>query len=395
MTLRRHNPTTDSPKWGVTKWGFLLFVALYAGRLSLERWMIVNSSRTTSSSTVAPSSVSDPKHLLRTSTSENVIVTADIVDEYYTKQDHNPRHFFDCNAEDALCTWFRPLQFFDTPSSPGYTFRQRAHAVQYNNSLPDGIQPHLTPNYARAVLKKPHLGVARPDEQFPGDLTYVHVKKAGGITMKYAFQMFEAPYRIGANYSSEVIYTSKHDAMGPIKFQKNVQDFVNKTQLFSFVRHPIDKFLSGSSQAVKGHQKGEPCGNDIVADTNATGKMQCFLSVLKQGQFVNEHLHPMSVELYQFIEMATQRRQDIGNAANSTSSQLQIALFPLTQIPAVLEYMGVPVFQSNGKRQTGYDRRHLTPQMTRDICELFQADVVLMRQLQLLEKDPMIEECPM
>jgi hypothetical protein len=51
--------------------------------------------------------------------------------------------------------------------------------------------------------------------------------------MKYAFQMFVAPYRMGANYTNSIIYTVKQRKMGPEQFQELVLSFSNTTQFFA------------------------------------------------------------------------------------------------------------------------------------------------------------------
>ena len=142
---------------------------------------------------------------------------------------------------------------------------------------------------------------------------------------------------MGANYTNSIIYTVKQRKMGPEQFQELVLSFSNTTQFFAFVRDPIDKFVSGSSQAVKEQNrngKGGPC----FKIEDAKEKMTCFLQKLKRQEIVDEHLFPMSVELYQMM-----MGQDV-----------KVAIIPLSNMPLLLEYMGIHNFKSNGRKGKGY-----------------------------------------
>jgi hypothetical protein len=66
--------------------------------------------------------------------------------------------------------------------------------------------------------------------------------------------------------------------------------------------------------------------------------MTCFLQKLKRQEIVDEHLFPMSVELYQMM-----MGQDV-----------KVAIIPLSNMPLLLEYMGIHNFKSNGRKGKGY-----------------------------------------
>ena len=96
--------------------------------------------------------------------------------------DDEDSYFFKCDDPRSNCTFFQPFNFYESKDGAGYPYRVIAQNQSYGNP---GRSLHG--NYLRAALKK---GKEPPRPNFPHDITYIHVRKAGGITMKHSFDMF-------------------------------------------------------------------------------------------------------------------------------------------------------------------------------------------------------------
>jgi len=279
---------------------------------------------------------------------------------------HAATHLFDCDGIGSNCTWFRPIEFLESANS-------NSKVRDFVKSQAYGSPSRKIPaNYCRAYLKQGSNDTSRfkpPKPYFPSDLTYIHVRKVGGISMKKVFRTFEAPYRIGVNYSIDVVYSVLEKTLGPIQFQNRVEMFLDTTLLFAFVRDPIDKFLSGSKQIMKHKRPTEGSCNPL--SNNSQENMKCLLQLLKRNgeqQFVDEHLAPQILDLYQIVAMGPQ----------PPSNTKKIALLPLSQITNVMEYMGVPTFHANDRKIGNYTKENLTPDMISDICLVYKIDVLML-----------------
>lgn len=267
-------------------------------------------------------------------------------------------YFFHCDDPRSNCTYFNPHQFFESKEGAGYPYRDLAHRQTYGMS-----NRTVDINYCRASLKE---GMAPPRPNFPKDLAYIHVHKAGGITLRYTFDMFPASYRIGSNYSTERIFAVQAKELGPVKMEENMRQMAELTVLFSFIRDPVDRFVSAASElAYQGSAVKRGKGKCYGADHGA-GYMQCFLDKLIAGEFVDAHLLPQAIELYPF------------GTGNPTT---KIALFTMASISEVQHNMGIVPFAGNKKKgvKAKYTVDTLTSEMIRSVCHHYKMDVAMVR----------------
>ena len=274
-----------------------------------------------------------------------------------THNDDEDSYFFKCDDPRSNCTYFQPFNFYESKDGAGYPYQVIAQNQSYGNP---GRSLHG--NYIRAALKK---GKEPPRPNFPHDITYIHVRKAGGITMKYSFSMFPATYRIGKNYTVDKVFTVKAMELGEAKMVSNIKALQRTSVMFTFVRDPVAKFVSGAGEVARQGSTGKK-RRACFGIEHGFKFLMCCLDLLKTGVFVDEHLIPQSTELYQFA---------MGNP-NAT-----VALFPMKHIGEVQRIIGVPEFASNKRKgvKARYTVNKLTDEMVRDLCEYYYMDVVMAR----------------
>jgi hypothetical protein len=154
--------------------------------------------------------------------------------------------------------------------------------------------------------------------------------------------------------------------LGEAKIVSNIKALQRTSIMFTFVRDPVAKFVSGAGEVAHQGPMGKNRRACFVIE-HSFKFLTCCLDLLKTGVFVDEHLVPQSTKLYQFA---------MGNP-NAT-----VALFPMKHIGEVQRIIGVHEFASNKKRgvvKARYTVNKLTDEMVRDLCEYYYMDVVMAR----------------
>ena len=280
------------------------------------------------------------------------------------------QHFLDCDGEDSACTYFYPTAFFDEPISPGYKFRAAAQRQLYGSQ-----NRSFDANWIQTTNPKlPHMNkTAYP----PNDFTYIHIKKAGGITMKYVmwrFAKFRKPYRAKDMFTKKS--RSRHAEIGERAFIDEMRVLANTTVFYTFVRDPISRFTSAMGQ-LKTTSRKESYANlhcpeleqlPKASDDFAQQEMKCVLRSMKQGNEVDEHFVLATHEMYQMMFGINAR----------------VAVFPVSKISDFMKSLDVD--QDSMNTASGSKSRYKNPalmeeEMVRDICTLYEPDVLVLRQV--------------
>lgn len=293
-----------------------------------------------------------------------VIRRSDVVFPVAHKRNNtlSPLDYLDCNRNESSCSYFYPSEFYDNSSSLGYRHRHDARQQVYGTS-----NRTVDANWARFQFNSP---------QQQQDWTYIHVRKAGGNTI------YEFARQVQTNFSKVEIMPSVPvhrlvQRIGEEEFIKRMKILVKQTEFFTFVRNPISRFVSAMGQVYdkKRHVlEGVGCS---YPNSSPTDEMACALKLLRNGHVVNSHLIPASIELYQMTSFYPKLNK-------------RVAVFPLE---AMNEFMGMwNVSPLKRNEAIGNKSRYSTDQLSRDmiadICKVYEADVQMMRMLNMP-----VEEC--
>jgi hypothetical protein len=156
----------------------------------------------------------------------------------------------------------------------------------------------------------------------------------------------------------------------------NIKSFHESSVMFSFIRDPIDLFVSAASEVVSQGSIVNRGKKECFGADHGTGYMQCFLTKLLAGEVVDMHFVPQSVELYRFA---------------MGSEKVKISLSAMNQIGAVQRMMGIDPFAGNKKKgiKTQYTVDKMTPEMIQDVCKVYSMDVAMARASGIL-----VPRCP-
>jgi hypothetical protein len=206
----------------------------------------------------------------------------------------------------------------------------------------------------------------------PHDFTYIHVRKVGGMTMKFMLHEFRHSVQ-GEGYVGDECYTVKGrkriQENGLESFVSNLQSIAKITQFYTFLRNPIEKFLSGMGQLMSSRPKSVAalnCGQDpITAPAEVT--LRCVIDALKSGDRVDEHLCLQSHELYQAL----------------VDTNVSVAVLPLDKLDEFIVSLGIDAFVMNDANQPQklkYKGVHLLDDnMVDELCQIYAADVHMLR----------------
>ena len=202
---------------------------------------------------------------------------------------------------------------------------------------------------------------------------YYHIHKNGGSTMN-----------VKDDPRVEAYYTPQEKRLGKDEFHaRALQTFQRawneqnqpgsaRTKptgpIFTFLRDPISRFLSGVGQSLK-LNKLRPCNKQYPSDT--VGLIDCVLSKIANKQsFLDEHLEPQAFELYHGM----------------MGMNLTVKVFDMKDIGKTLEaILGPGLRQSASRRRShgfvaGYNLSSsiLTQPLVRRICALYRVDILLL-----------------
>jgi len=259
------------------------------------------------------------------------------------------RNFLNCQLDDSPCSYFDPVAFYESPSS----FCGYAHLPQAQGQLYGNPNRTLHANWARFRSKD-------------FDMTYIHVRKAGGNTM-YEFATQQQQHNIQVEIMPSVQVHRLVQSIGEEAFIHKMKKMVNSTTFFTFIRDPISRFVSAMGQvAEKKVHVLQAVGCWFPNDP--TREMTCVLHHFKSDNMVNDHFIPASVEMYQIMFGIQDQR---------------VAVLPLAAINDLLKLWDIRPFRKN--EAVGIKKRYsvelLSEDMIQDLCRVYEADVCMMRSL--------------
>lgn len=194
--------------------------------------------------------------------------------------------------------------------------------------------------------------------------------------------MYDFARQLQANHS----YNVKVEIMPSVPVHKLVQRigqdaFIEKmkqmtieTTFFTFVRNPISRFCSAMGQIAE-QKRHVLQAVHCSFPKDAKREMACVLQLLLQGERVNNHLIPSSIELYQMMAF--------DNAG--ANQKKRVAVFPLVAVDDFLGLWDMPPFRQNEAMgiKARYSPNLLTSDMICDICHVYEVDVRMMRSLKM------------
>jgi hypothetical protein len=223
-----------------------------------------------------------------------------------------------------------------------------------------------------ALLKDNYIIFGNRSSSFS---VYYHIHKAGGTTMQHLQTPVE---KEDLNWETE-------RRIGKEAFDQTAVELLDDVRrqsafLFSFCRDPVLRFFSALGQLLsmpQRHFKLSPCHRH---KTSSQKLIQCVLDkIMNNGNsknYLDPHFMPQVYELYS----AVHQQEDIG-----------IQLFSLSSFDDFQRSCGVngnsnlPARYRVGKSLPGFPSlsidEALTPELLRQICELYRMDVIFLEAL--------------
>jgi hypothetical protein len=201
---------------------------------------------------------------------------------------------------------------------------------------------------------------------------YYHIHKNGGSTMNV--RSTELLPGIGKLQS---YYTSRENQLGHERFENETMTILGEARrasktmpIFTFLRDPVARFLSGVGQALKLNRLG-PCTKNR-SQKDSLDLLDCILTEIQVKKlYLDEHLEPQIFELYHGM----------------MGFDLQVHVMDLKTMDIVLEQVLGLRAQDKSRRQTrglvaGYNLSLslLTPTLVERICSVYRIDVLLVHE---------------
>ena len=295
-------------------------------------------------------------------------------------QSNHALHMLDCDKHNSTCRSFYPVDFFEHPLAPGYSVRHVARRELYDASP---HIPFLPINFIRfwhkGKIDNVTQGLPYQPIYPPPDFTYIHSRKAGGITMKFLGWRFMDARNISAGYRLKKQMTAETGLLlerwGHEYFAEQIRDMANKTQYFTLVRNPVSRFLSAMGQFVAlRHEQSAALnctadmGNIPAAKAPPAVMIRCVLQALRQGNPVDEHFGLATYEMYQA----------------TGGLNVSVSVLPLSVFGDFMQSLGVKPFRMN--KAKGVKRKYanvqlLQPDMIADLCHVYAPDVHMLRAI--------------
>jgi len=345
----------------------------------------------------------------RKQVSANVSVTK-------TKTDGSSPSIFNCDGFNGLCKYFYPSYFFvpdtfqnnnlqqqlrgnESPKqnkivsmngggSQFYEIYEELEDLRFNNSL----WPQM-PRIVLLEMTTKHLNT-RNAKLNHHKVSYLHVHKAGGTSIHFQSrqEIFQVREHMVYHWPLDLLHhhtyipTYKH-IQSSKKFKSLPEKWKeNEHILFSFIRDPLDRFISSIGQAM-GAQGSESDASDALQEEcikdeeysleNSRSTIQCCIDyIMEYGYFEELHFTPQAIEL----AFATQMYP------------IPVALFQYeTSYKDVISELGM---DPNKKMRDGnkdgmrplpvlseMTSADYTKAMKRQVCELYKVDVAMFRSL--------------
>lgn len=249
---------------------------------------------------------------------------------------------------------FRPVHFFQ--QGPGKVFLAQAMQTKKDLQL------------------KSRFFVFEPRNTTLCPFAYYHIHKNGGGTISKHVPLPMIQFNSDAERTMGTDnYTNATNAYMQTMFLQQQQQFTTSPFLFTFLRNPLDRFLSSLGQVLNGprgliRQRLAPCHNAMTTHD----LIQCTLSKMESNvSFLDDHLVPQSFELY------------IGLDQND----LNVHVMNMSDISTIVRLLG-----GHDKRENSavgvvanYPQFQLVPSVLtsdfrRRICHLYRADVLMLQQ---------------
>lgn len=295
--------------------------------------------------------------------------------------DDQDKSLLDCGDEGSPCAYFYPALFYDSPSGLGYMQNVTAKRQLYGS-------PYRTfhANWVRFTHEQQ-------------DYTYIHTRKAGGTTMKFVGEALtsngyaharnnrggttlkfsgQALTSNGTRFTADTQFTNRvkrrYEAIGETQFIDETKNMVNSTTLFTFVRDPLSRFCSAMGQVASKKKQQVSLQERGCFTGIAVNDMKCVLERMKNGDPVNEHFMQASIEMYQMSFSLHHVRVAVMSLKHLNSfNKAVLKMNPIRANTA----------DSRSRKKQAYSTNLLDHEMIRDICIVYEMDVIMMRSLGL------------
>lgn len=292
-----------------------------------------------------------------------------------------PQNLFDCAGVNASCIYFQPSNFFG--SGPGQPYRavvEKYWKVTTESSREDLFLHSIEKDVGVFAYLEWTDNTTQPPKQLPRSMIGIHIHKCGGTSVGRTFGRAEKDF---PQYQEVLFYAHNlRDRFGnnwhpaAIDLTRNAVERVEKDQregradhvIFSFVREPVSRFLSSVGEFLHSRNKKKICLEATTRDM-----LHCLLQTLKAtGLQLDQHFAPAAVDLYMFSLLGQPAR---------------ISLLPLNKMGEFRHMFGLPDTRVksavSSASYSGYNLSlsDLDADMLRDVCRLYEVDVILMRSL--------------
>jgi len=307
---------------------------------------------------------------------------------------------FNCGGPNGRCVYFYPTHFFNPEVGEGKTFRyilEHIDELRKRNELWRNM-PRIgfpTFSYNEQVTN------TMTNETFHRhNVTLIHVHKAGGTTI-HNFAFKAKTFQIGVTRHPLYQWRQEQNAMPGGRnqlayfhlstagtYKKHPEQWGSDDHvMFAFLRDPLERFISSIGQAMgaDGSQKnvvGEEFQSKCINGTEyslvtSRNTLQCCIDyVKKRGYYFEVHFTPQAVE----IGFATQM-YPIPVAIFKFEDSYQTVLTEMGINPNKKHRDGDQAGYRPSPVLTGMTSADYTPELIRQICELYEVDVIMHRSL--------------
>jgi hypothetical protein len=329
--------------------------------------------------------------------------------------EENPASFWNCDLLESPCRYLEPHYFFH--QGPGKEFVSKEQYKRLggtNNNLPAIMALSWWPSSAEQYKNDP----ANSENHclLPRNISFVHVHKCGGTTIKTLLvqtkNYFEAlapdmqanfqtlKYSFGGGSVAQKERNQQRrqahiDAMVQAQAQNNKGGNNNNHQeealVFATVRDPVERFVSAVQQVMHYH---EDFRSECLKRT-ARATLECAIRYCQTTNYLRDvHLIPMATHFRLWDEHANFRlaivhlrdipllAQYFGSAAimrtnsgHNNDATTEIERIPHGRDRSQIEYATSPILAHMTVQ------RDCTPKMLKELCQLYAIDVALMQTL--------------
>jgi hypothetical protein len=341
---------------------------------------------------------------LSSSSSSSISSASRIVNDVSVMEVHK-KGFFDCDQPESLCRFFQPKLFWQEGGLGQPFMKDYERLGGANKNLPacTALEWSWLPKSSNSttVSNTSTSNTSAYDYSYlPQRLSFVHMHKCGGTTIKSSLYDLSRKLKASASASSSSSSSSsslraktrsyRYSFGGGSTKQKETnqrarQDHVDaiKTSssssssqmdyfpVFCLVRDPVERFLSAVQQVM--HYNDELRSSCLKTTAKAT--IQCAIRDIASTQYRRDvHLLPMATHLRLFDQ-----------------EDIKVSVFSMTDLPYILRYLNqAPSTHIRDRSKVKYATSKIlatmsvkdcNEQMRRDICELYAVDVAMMKSL--------------